>query len=75
MTLDVRDEVLDAVAAAVEDTPASTSVIARRARVSYSDGHAALKWLTAERFIVAVGNGAWTNYRQRRFGERTTRTP
>lgn len=66
------DEVLDAVSAAVEAKPASTSVIARRAHVSYSEAHAALKWLVAERFIVPVGNGAWTNYRQRNFGERIT---
>lgn len=68
-TTEPSDDVLDAVNQAVTDDPAPPSHIARRARVSYGDASDALKWLTVQRFIVPVGNGSWTKYRQRRAGE------
>ena len=63
------DEILDAVADALTETPASPSVIGRKAHVSTTDAHAALRWLVARQMAVGVGNGAWTRYRERRFGE------
>jgi hypothetical protein len=70
------DAVLDAVAEALSDQPASPSRIARKAstadaKISTTDAHAALRWLVEHQMAVAVGNGAWANYRERRFGERT----
>jgi DNA-binding phage protein len=64
------DEVLDAVALALVDSPASPSQIARKAGVRTTEAYAALDWLVANRQAVACGNGAWTKYRNRRFGER-----
>lgn len=69
MTNEPTDEVLDAVAAALTETPEPPNRIGRMARVSTTDAYTALCWLTTHRMAIAIGNGAWTKYRTRRFGE------
>lgn len=69
MTPEPTDAALDAIAAVLTDTPQSPSMLARKAKLRTSDAAAALRWLTTERMAVPVGNGAWTRYRSRQFGE------
>lgn len=63
------DVVLDAIASALTDTPESPSNLARKAHVTTREAHAALAWLGRKRMVVSVGNGCWTRYRNRQFGE------
>lgn len=67
--LALTDALLDSVAAAVRDELEPPSRIARRAKVATHEAQRALAWLARRQFVVASGNGAWTNYRQRRAGE------
>jgi hypothetical protein len=68
-TTEPTDEVLDSTAAALTDTLATPSQIARKAKVRTTDAYAALAWLVERQMAVTSGNGAWTKYRNRRFGE------
>lgn len=63
------DDVLDAVADALTDEPLPPSVIARKAKVTTYQAFSALEWLLQAQMCVAIGNGAWRRYRNRRFGE------
>ena len=69
MNLDEIFDTADAIAPALTDIPQSPSVLARKAHVSTPAAHRALRWMAAHHYAVAVGNGAWTKYRTRRFGE------
>jgi post-segregation antitoxin (ccd killing protein) len=69
-TTDITDEVLDSTAAALTDTLATPSRIARKAGITTTECYAALAWLVENRQAVATGNGAWTKYRNRQFGEK-----
>ena len=64
---------IDAVGLVLTDVPMPPSKIARKAKLDYWAAYRALQWMVAHQFAVAVGNGSWTKYRNRRFGEvRTT---
>jgi hypothetical protein len=51
------------------DTFESPSTIARRAHVTTHQASQALRWLVANNMCTAAGNGSWTKFRMRRFGE------
>jgi hypothetical protein len=69
-TTEITDEVLDSTAAALTDTLATPSRIARKAGITTTEAYAALAWLVEHRMAVTSGNGAWTKYRNRQFGEK-----
>jgi hypothetical protein len=69
-TTEITDEALDSTAAALTDNLATPSRIARKAGITTIEAYAALAWLTENRMAVAVGNGSWTKYRNRQFGEK-----
>jgi hypothetical protein len=70
-TNEPSDKILEATADALTETWTNPSTIARRAKITTGQAHAALKWLTANQMATATGNGSWTKYRNRRFGEVT----
>lgn len=51
-------------------TPQTPSALARKAKITTGAAHVGLKWMVRNDFAIAEGNGAWTKYRTRRFGER-----
>lgn len=63
-------DLVDAIAPHLTDTPQSPSCLARKARITTYEAHDALRWMVENSYAVPVGNGAWTTYRERRFGER-----
>jgi hypothetical protein len=69
-TTEITDEALDSTAAALTDTLATPSRIARKAGITTTEAYVALAWLVENRMAVATGNGAWTKYRNRQFGDK-----
>lgn len=71
----------DAITAIVESSPDrrfTPSALYRRPAVRNAAGShtvflATLRWIVEHDIVIAVGNGAWTKYRARRFGERNAR--
>ena len=62
---------VDAIAPHLTETPQSPSVLARKAKIATVHAGYALRWMARNNYAVAVGNGSWTKYRTRRFGEYT----
>lgn len=66
------DEIFDAadkIEAVLSDTPMTPSAIGRKVKMTTGAVGRVLAWMVRENYVIAVGNGGWTKYRARRFGE------
>jgi hypothetical protein len=68
---DVICDYVDALSVHLTDEPQTPSALARKAHIPTVHAHTALRWMRANHYVVAVGNGAWARYRARRAGEVT----
>jgi hypothetical protein len=66
---DELEPAVDAIAQVLTDVPQSPSALGRKAKVTTTEAQRALVWMERNNYCTGAGNGAWRNYRLRRFGE------